>query len=139
MRSRLNRRAGFTLIETLVAFAILALAMGQLLAAASGSAQNESRADFFLRATRLGRSQLDALGVDAPLALGETHGQYDDGLLWSLVVVQHRQSRSPIGSAVTSSYWARLTIRRPMPQVASRESLTLSTLKLVTTQTGPQQ
>ena len=139
MRSRLTRRAGFTLIETLVAFAILALAMGQLLAAASGAAQNESRADFLLRATRLGRSHLDALGVDAPLPLGETRGQYDDGLLWSLVVIQHQQSKSPIGSAVTSSYWARLTIRRPTPQVVSRESLTLSTLKLVTTPTGPQQ
>jgi len=139
MRSRLSRRAGFTLIETLVAFAILALAMAQLLAAASGAAQNESRADFFLRATRLGRSHLDSLGVDRPMPLGETHGQYDDGLLWSLVVLEHRRSRSPIGSAVTSSYWARLTIRRPTPQVASRESLTLSTLKLVTTQTGAQQ
>lgn len=134
MRPGLIRRDGFTLIEALVAFAILALAMAQLLAAASGAALNESRADFFLRAARLGQSQLDALGVDAPISLGETNGRYDDGLLWTLVVTSHRQVKSPAGSAVTSSYWARLTVRRPSPQFASRESLTLATLKLVTIQ-----
>jgi len=129
-----RKRDGFTLIEALVAFAILALALAQLLAAAGAGALNESRADFYLRAARLGRSQLEALGVDAPLALGETNGRYDDGLLWTLVVAPYRQSHSPAGGAVTSSFWARLTIRRPLPQAVSRESLTLSTLKLVTTQ-----
>ncbi|HMK88756.1 MAG TPA: prepilin-type N-terminal cleavage/methylation domain-containing protein [Methylocystis sp.] len=136
MRNRLKERAGFTLIEALVAFSILALAMAQLLAAASGAAQNQSRADFLLRATRLGQTQLDSLGVDSPLAPGVSSGQYADGLLWTLVVVPHRQATSPVGSAVTSSYWAKLTIRRPTPQIASAESLTLSTLKLVTVRGG---
>lgn len=134
MRRLLVQRNGFTLIEALVAFAVLALAMAQLLASAGGAARNESRADFFLRASRLGESQLDMLGVDTPIIQGDTSGVYDDGLLWTLVVEPHHSIKSPIGNAVTSSYWARLTIRRPTPQAAARESLTLTTLKIITSQ-----
>jgi general secretion pathway protein I len=131
MRSHLIRRGGFTLIEALVAFAILALVMAQLLAAASGAATNESRADFLLRASRLGQSQLDALGLETPIAPGETTGRYDDGLLWSLVVAPGRAVATQTGALVAASYSARLTIRRPTPPGAKTESLVLTTLKLV--------
>ncbi len=130
---RLNPRAGFTLIEALVAFAILALAMGQLLAAAGGAARNEARADFYLRATREGLSQLEALGVATPILLGETRGTYDDGLLWILDVTPHLTQKAAIGTAVTTSYFVRLMIGRPNPQGASPETLKLTTIKLVTT------
>ncbi len=135
MRAHLIRRDGFTLIEALVAFAILGLVMAQLLASAGGAASNESRADFLLRATRLGQSQLDALGVVSPIELGETSGRYDDGLMWSLVVQPHRVVNNAAGAGVAASYWARLTIARPTPPGAKRESLTLTTLKLVTPET----
>ncbi len=132
MQPSLKRKGGFTLIETLVAFAILALAMSQLLAAAGGGAQNDNRADFLLRGARLGQSQLAALGVDGPIQLGETSGRYDDGLYWSLTVEPDRTHKSPTGDAVVASFWARLTISRPTPQSAPRENLTLTTLKIVT-------
>jgi general secretion pathway protein I len=132
MQPGLKQKGGFTLIETLVAFAILALAMSQLLAAAGGGAQNDSRADFLLRAMRLGQSQLAALGVDGPIQQGETSGRYDDGLYWSLKVEPHRTLKSPTGDSVVASFWTRLTISRPTPQSAPRENLTLTTLKIVT-------
>ncbi|MGO9772920.1 MAG: prepilin-type N-terminal cleavage/methylation domain-containing protein [Roseiarcus sp.] len=133
MRSHLIRRNGFTLIEALVAFAILALVMAQLLSTAGGAALNESRADFLLRASRMGQSHLDALGIASPIAIGETSGRYDDGLLWSLIVEPGRAVSKSTGASVVASYWARLTISRPTPRGAKPESLTLTTLKLVTT------
>ncbi|HEY8072014.1 MAG TPA: type II secretion system protein [Methylocystis sp.] len=132
MQPGLKQKGGFTLIETLVAFAILALAMSQLLAAAGGGAQNDSRADFLLRAMRLGQSQLAALGVDGPIQPGETSGRYDDGLYWSLSIEPYRAYKSPTGDSVIASFWTRLTISRPTPQSAPRENLTLTTLKIVT-------
>lgn len=131
MRRLLIRRGGFTLIEALVAFAILALAMSQLLVAAGGAAHNESRADFLLRAGRQGRSQLETLGIDGPISEGETTGTYEDGLLWRLVVEPSRVVRSPAGDKALASFWARLTIRRPGPQNLAPETLTLTTLKIM--------
>jgi general secretion pathway protein I len=131
MRRLLIHRRGFTLIEALVAFAILALAMSQLLAAAGGAAHNESRADFLLRAGRQGRSQLEALGIDGPMSAGESTGAYADGLLWRLVVEPYHATRSAAGNKTLASYWARLTIRRPGPQKLAPETLTLTTLKIV--------
>jgi general secretion pathway protein I len=131
MRSRLIARRGFTLIEGLAAFAILALTLTQLLSALGGATTNESRADFLLRATRQGQSQLDSLGLDAPIAQGETSGAYEDGLLWTLTVEPHRTVKSPLSGTSVASYWAQLAIRRPSAPGAKRESITLTALKLV--------
>ena len=129
----MRRRSGFTLVETLVAFAVLAVAMSQLMAALGGAANNESRADFFLRACREGQSQLDALGVTERLVQGETNGSYEDGLLWSLNVEPYVTLQSPIKDGGVASFWAHLTIRRPGSSGGATQSLTLTTLKIVTT------
>jgi len=131
LRTRLTTRRGFTLIEALVAFAILALVLGRLLSSAGGAAQNESRADFYLRAARLGQTQLESLGLSDPIRVGETSGRYDDGLLWSLTVEPYRDVKNPAGGIAAVSYLAHLTIRRPTPVAAQRETLTLTTLKFV--------
>jgi len=128
----MRRRDGFTLVETLVAFAVLALAMSQLMTALSGAAQNESRADFYLRASREGQSQLDALGVEGRIERGETNGSYEDGLLWDLKVEPYLTVKSPMRTGEVVSFWAHLTIRRPGLQEVARQSLTLTTLKIVT-------
>jgi hypothetical protein len=132
MRHRVKAKGGFALLETLVAFAILAMAMGQLLMAVGGGARNDSRADFLLRASRLGRSQLAALGVEGRMEQGESSGRYDDGLYWRLSVAPDRVLKSPQAESVLASYWARLTISRPTPEGAPSETLTMTTLKIVT-------
>lgn len=128
MRGRLNARRGFTLIEALAAFAILALVMSQLLSGVSGGARNESRADFLMRATRHGSSQLDALGADGRLSPGETAGRYEDGLVWRLLVSQGSIVRGPTGAIIAASFPARLTIERPSGYA---DSLVLSTVKVI--------
>jgi general secretion pathway protein I len=130
-RLLIRRRTGFTLIETLVAFAVLALAMSQLMAALSGGARNESRADFLLRASREGQSHLDAVGLEGQIVQGETNGAYDDGLVWNLNVEPYVAVEAPLGNGGIKSFWLRLTIRRPGAQEGARESLTLTTLKIV--------
>lgn len=129
MRSHLTERSGFTLIETLAAFAILTLVLSQLLAGTSGAARNESRADFLLRASREGQSQLEALGVVGPISSGETRGRYEYGLEWILRVEPPRIVRGANGAPIAASHLARLTVFRPP---FGTESLTLSTIKIVT-------
>lgn len=129
MRNGLKARRGFTLLEALAAFAILALALSQLLNGVSGGARNESRADFLMRAARHGAAQLDALGADGKIALGETNGRYEDGLLWRLMVRQGRTVKGPTGAIIAASFPARLIIERPSGYA---DAYVLSTVKVIT-------
>jgi hypothetical protein len=128
MRGQLNLRRGFTLLEALAAFAILALALSQLLAGVSGGARNESRADFLMRAARHGTSQLDTLGADGNIAIGESSGRYEDGLVWRLMVRQGRAVKGPTGAIIAASFPARLIIERPSGYA---DAFVLSTVKVI--------
>jgi general secretion pathway protein I len=137
MRARMKSRQGFTLIESLTAFAILAMTLAQLLNGVSGGARNESRADFLLRAARQGASQLDALGVDGLPPFGETSGRYPDGLYWFLTVTPGESVSAPGGGApIATSFHARLAIKKPS---GFGETLTLSTHKIKAADSRPAQ
>ena len=127
MRIRLKSRKGFTLIEALAAFAILTISLGQLFNGVSGGVRNEARADFLLRASRQGRSQIDALGIDEPALSGETRGQYRDGLNWLLSVTPLPVVPNSTGVPMITSFHVRLVISKPS---GFGESLTLSTVKI---------
>ncbi|HUO54365.1 MAG TPA: type II secretion system protein [Rhodoblastus sp.] len=110
MRPGLARRRGFTLIEALAAFAIMALALGQLLASISMGAANERRADFLLRAAADAQSHLAALGVTLPLAPGETSSRYEDGLAWTLNVERDRGLASTGAASSVVAYRVHLAV-----------------------------
>ena len=130
MRGFVKTRNGFTLLESLVAFAILALFLAGLLSGVSGAVRNEDRADFLLRASRFGRSQLDAIGITAPIVIGETAGRSDDGLRWALTVEPYGATVSSSGAPNTIGYWVRLTIRRDGIAPNASQALTFVTVKL---------
>jgi type II secretory pathway pseudopilin PulG len=113
MFGRLKSRRGFSLIEALAAFAILAMSLGQLLNGVSGGVRNEARADFLQRASREGASQLEALGVDGPVPFGQTSGRYPDGLYWFLTVTPGPNAMGPSGQPLATSFHAELVIRNP--------------------------
>src|SRR5271154_5313617 len=87
-----GRRAGFTLIEVLVALAILAITFGFAFQAFSGGAYWLDRDGNEQRAILLARSQLAQVGHDIPLEDGEADGRAPDGLAWKIAI-------SPYGAA----------------------------------------
>ncbi len=70
---------GFTLIEVVVAFALLALALTLLLASLSGAARQVRIASDSSRATLHAQSLLAQVGVGETLQPGRRQGNYDAG------------------------------------------------------------
>jgi general secretion pathway protein I len=88
------RRAvrGFSLLEVLVAFAILALTLGVLMNIFSGGLRNLGDGQQYARATLDAQSKLSEIGVTQPLSPGETSGEFGDGFSWVARVTPIAQS-----------------------------------------------
>ena len=75
---------GFSLLEVLVAFVILALVGTALFRLFAGALGNAAVADEYSRATLYAESRLAALGVESPLREGTDQGNSEDGrYAWS--------------------------------------------------------
>ncbi|MEL1266140.1 type II secretion system protein XpsI [Pseudoxanthomonas putridarboris] len=81
---------GFTLIEVIVAFALLALALTLLLGSLSGASRQVRQAEDSSRATLHAQSLLAQLGVGEPLRPGPQEGRFDGGRYqWTLQVAPY--------------------------------------------------
>ncbi|HSF94345.1 MAG TPA: prepilin-type N-terminal cleavage/methylation domain-containing protein [Thermohalobaculum sp.] len=81
MRSR-----GFTLVEVLVAFAILALVLGTVFRTLSTGLSHERTAKLATARVLEARSVIDRVGGDLPLEEGTTTGELATGEPWTLTV-----------------------------------------------------
>ena len=87
---------GYTLIEVIVAFAILALGLTLLLGTLSGAARQVRWADEAGRASLHAQSLLDTVGIGEALQPGHRDGRFEDGRYrWSLDVVPYRDPLLP--------------------------------------------
>ena len=77
-----NPGSGFTLIEVVVAFAILALVLGVVFEAVGTNARNARLAERYTIATLWAESKLAALGIETGLVAGETQGRLPDPYRW---------------------------------------------------------
>ena len=85
--SRTRTQGGYSLVEVVVAFALLALALTILLGAMSGATRQLRWSDEAGRAALHARALLADLGVDEPLRPGRRSGELEDGRYrWALEV-----------------------------------------------------
>jgi general secretion pathway protein I len=83
----LRRQRGFSLLEVIVAFALLAGALTLLLGTMSGAARQVRHSADAGRAALHAQSLLSQLGVGEPLGPGRDQGDFDDGRYqWALDV-----------------------------------------------------
>jgi general secretion pathway protein I len=81
-----QREAGFTLVEVVVAFAIVALVLGGLYHLMADALRGETRAKVHEQALALASAHLEAIGIEQALAPGETTGVYVTGRAWRLTI-----------------------------------------------------
>jgi len=125
---------GFSLLEILVAFTILALSLGVLMQIFSGSLRNADVTRDAAQATALAQTLLAGAGVEAPLAAGESSGILADRFRWHLQVVPHAEGPRPgvsdnLRALPTLEMW-RVTARVAWGEGDRKRDVTLTTLRV---------
>ena len=129
-----TRQRGYTLIEVIVAFAILALGLTLLLGTLSGAARQVRWADEAGRASLHAQSLLDTVGVGEALQPGHRDGKFEDGRYrWSLDVKpwvdSQRARNAPVDLAAPKLMV--VAVRVEWGDGGPRRRLQLRTLRLV--------
>jgi general secretion pathway protein I len=81
-----NKQRGFSLLEILIAFSILALSLGILLKIFSGGVNTAGVAEEYNAAVQIAESLMAKTGVEAPLQAGETTGLENEKYHWRISV-----------------------------------------------------
>lgn len=94
MRARSQR--GYTLIEVIVAFAVLGIALMLLLGTLSNGTRQVRWAADSGRAALHAQSLLDGIGIDIPVVPGSTAGEFEDGRYrWTLEIAPYVDPAMP--------------------------------------------
>ncbi|MEJ7747551.1 MAG: prepilin-type N-terminal cleavage/methylation domain-containing protein [Luteimonas sp.] len=126
---------GYTLIEVIVAFALLAFALTLLLGTLTGSTRQVRWSADAGRAALHAQSLLDQAGVGEALQAGRTEGDFDDGRYrWTLDVAPYADPSQPAPVAVNpgAPQLMELILAVRWGDGDARERLDLRSLRLVT-------
>jgi len=102
-------QAGFTLVETLVAFTLLALFLAAFYALHASTSVQLAMAEDYGQAIVHAESRLAALGIEAPLQPGVQSGQLDDRYRWHSEVAPYEPEGRPV--AATDDPWQPWRVR----------------------------
>ncbi len=82
----MNREKGFSLLEILVAFSILAISLGILLKIFSSGVNTAMIAEEYTVATQIAESLMAKTGIEEPLVAGENYGTEVEKYHWRVSV-----------------------------------------------------
>ena len=97
----ITRQSGFSLLEVLVAFAILSMSLGVLYQAFSNSLRNVGASGDYSRAMIIAEARLAEAMADVPIKEGGDQGQVEDRYHWRLTVQRYEYDDEGISSQFT--------------------------------------
>lgn len=127
------RQKGFSLLEVLVAFSILALSLGVLMQIFSGGLRNVDQSTHHAKAVVIAKSLLARIGTETPVLAGEQSGEFEQ-YSWQ-IRLQPLEDPPEAGQPVSLSAFGLMgvTVTVEWPDGgAGRRSLTLNSTKLYT-------
>ena len=81
-----NKQQGFSLLEILIAFSILALSLGILLKIFAAGVNTAGVAENYTAAVQIAESLMAKTGVETPLQAGQSSGLENDQYYWRVEV-----------------------------------------------------
>ena len=135
----MRRARGYTLIEVVVAFAVLAVALTLLLGTLTNSTRQVRWSADAGHAAMLAQSVLDQVDTDGPLREGDRDGELEDGRYrWQLRVHPYRGTAAPATQPVDPNAPVLLALDLTVQwgEGGPRERLELHSLRLVPANLG---
>ncbi len=96
-----TRQSGFSLLEVLVAFAILSMSLGILYQAFSNSLRNVGTSGDYSRAMIIAEARLAEAMADVPINEGSDQGEVDGRYQWKVMVQRYEYEGEEIVSRFT--------------------------------------
>jgi len=118
---------GFTLLEALVALAILSLFLAIAFGGLSQMLLRDREADLTRRTLRIAQNKLDELGIVEPLAIGSRQGVTPEGFSWS------QDIRPASSTPLMGGDWVEVHVSAP-GDTQRKRTITLTTFRIAAEQ-----
>ena len=127
-KARFCREDGFSLLEILVAFSILAISLGVLLNIFSTGLRSAIVSDEYIHAVTIAESLLSKAGIESTLEQNESHGIEEDKYSWSINIESYLDDVLDVDRGRVTPYKITVTVR--WQEVEDERSIILTTLRL---------
>jgi general secretion pathway protein I len=128
LRQKRRPQSGFSLLEVLVAFAILSVSLGVLMQIFSQASRATLVSSQYSRAASLAESKLNAVGTAIPLEEGSVSGDPEGGIAWEVTILPVTLGEEFGAEPPATPY--RVNATALWQDGSQVRSLTLSTLRL---------
>lgn len=131
------RQRGFTLIEIVVAFAIMALGLGIAMQIATGAMRNAKQAATRTDAALHAQSLLDTVGVGERLEEGTSSGEFGEMFRWTLLAEPYEiETETPLEPGMSPVQLYRLQLDVTWEQAGKEQEARFVTLRALTPDAG---
>ncbi|MEI8207581.1 MAG: prepilin-type N-terminal cleavage/methylation domain-containing protein [Methylococcales bacterium] len=134
IKIQVNKQKGFSLLEILIAFSILAFSLGILLKIFSSGVNTASVAEDYTAAVQIAESLMAKTGLETPLQVGQDSGTENEKYDWLLTVNPYifelGTSTSDTDYVTTTMGLFKVKVIVSWGQAANKRRIELTTLKL---------